>query len=284
MSGFSGFIYSNKKNIIFIVLITISVSMMFFSDTRSLFILRNIGFSIISPFQIVFKSFENTVEGTMESVSENDRLRMELESARRELFQYRKIIMNFNTIRQENINLKKLLDLKDNMDYEGISAEIIARTPDNYYDTLVINKGSSDDIKENMPVISYANGKKVLVGKTISVTRFASKVLTLQSSKLSVGAIITESNTMCLIKGTNNSLGFADLVFIPKSVEFENGIESIIYTGGESHIYPKGIEIGKIIEFYPSNRYDSFKNAKVKISLDYSTLEYVLVLKNENQR
>ena len=58
-------------------------------------------------------------------------------------------------IKSENATLKEYVNLKDKYtDYKTIPAYIIQKDISNYSDTIIINVGSKDGIKENMPVIS----------------------------------------------------------------------------------------------------------------------------------
>jgi len=132
-----------------------------------------------------------------------------------------------------------------------------------------------------MPVISYSEGKKVLVGKTIEVTPFYSKVMTLNNSKFNVGAIISNERIHCIANGDNIKPDIIKLLYIPKSFNLPPNEITYVYTSGDSLIYPKGIEIGKIVSLKESNRYENFNEAYVKISVDLTRLEYVLVLKVE---
>lgn len=203
---------------------------------------------------------------------------------KKELEQYKKVIVDFNELNNENNSLKKILDLKQEIYYDSVPAEIVGRDPQKLFDVLIINKGSAKGIKENMPVICYTQGKKVLVGKIAEVTPFASKVLTVTNPNFTVGAVTSKDKIHCIVKGSAQIPGLVKLLYIPKQyVISDTGVE-YVFTSGDSLIFPKGIEIGKIVKINPSQRYEIFNEGLIHISADIAKLDYVLVLKVESDK
>jgi rod shape-determining protein MreC len=237
-----------------------------------------IGFSLIYPFQYIFNSTGKGVNGVVNAVAERNKLEQQLNLAMIELEQYRKMLIDFNVIIKENLDLKKTLELRDSFNYKSLTAQIIGRDPANMFDYLVIDKGSKHGIKENMAVISYKNGRKALVGKIFAVTPFASKVMTLKNPDLQVGVVIDYNGTHCVIQGQRSPNQDVRLLYVPKEFTLSEGVSPLVYTSGDSFFYSKGIEIGTISEIVSSKRFEIYNEAKVTMSEDYSKLEYVLVL------
>ncbi|REI24715.1 rod shape-determining protein MreC [Staphylococcus felis] len=77
-----------------------------------------------------------------------------------------------NRLKSENEKLKKELDMSDIAKYNPISAAVIARQPDQWLNTIVIDKGQKAGIKENMAVMT-SDG---LIGRVAKVNQFSSKV------------------------------------------------------------------------------------------------------------
>jgi rod shape-determining protein MreC len=279
MSLIKGFIYKYKKSLIFILLIAISIFLLFSSSSSAVITFKKMGESVLYPFQFVFFSTSQFFQNTFNSISELKKSQEEIKNLRNELEQYKQIVINFNELNNEIINLKQILQLKQEISYNSTACEVVARDPKSLFDVLIINKGSNDGIKENMPVISYSSGKRTLVGKVVEVTPFSSKVLTLQNPILNVGSIISSSRSHVVIQGSNKSTGIAKLLYLPKDFYIQPNDPNLVYTSGDSLLFPAGIEIGQIIKIYQSKRYEIFNEADVKLSADLSKVDFVLVLK-----
>ena len=281
MSAIKGFLYKNKKIIIFILLILISLILIFSSKKEAVVKAKKEGFKLFSPFYFLVNSTGNFFMNTFNSISQLKKSQEELKKLRNELEQYKKIIIDFNEIKNENIQLRRTLELKEETIYDSVACEVIGRDPKKLFDILILNKGKKDGIKENMPVISYASGKKVLIGKVVEVTYNLSKIITLHNPKFSVSAVILKDNNRIhtIIQGSNKMLGIVKLLYIPKEYFFGESDLDFIYTSGDSLIFPKGLEIGRIVKLYTSKRYEMFNEADVEMSVDLSKLDYVLVLK-----
>ena len=281
MSAIKGFVYTHRKILTFLSLVFICFLLMIFSNRNTIVKIKEESFKVFYPFQFLFNSTGNFFQNTINSISQLKKSQEEIQNLRRELDQYKKVIIDFNEINNENIRLKKVLNLKDNVTYDTIASEIIGRDPNSLFDLVILNKGSNDGIDKNMPVISYAGGKIALVGKIVETNAYSSKVLTLQSTKSYVGSILKNNDNQfyTIIQGSNKKLGIAKLLYITKEYSFLDSNNDFVYTSGDSLLYPKGIEIGKVVKLYPSKKFEIFNEADVKLAVDFSQLDYVLVLK-----
>jgi len=275
---------SNSPLFSFLMLIVISTVMLVYSFNVTNLSTRIFFSSIIYPFQIIFNGIGDIFKGGIESFGSTQDIKQELEITKGQLDQYKKILQDFNELYNENSTLKKMLDLKQNLSYESVTASIIARNPKNVYDIIVLNKGSSSGIKNNMPVISYTSGKRILVGKTIETSPFHTKVLTINNPKFSINGITMKDRITCIVTGSNEDINTAKIDYLPKQyIFYENGLD-FVYTSGDSLIFPKGIEIGKIIDVIKTPNYEIYNKGILELSADLSKIEYVLVLKIENSK
>jgi rod shape-determining protein MreC len=279
MSAINGFLYKNKKILILLTLILISFILLFLSNKSAVNNFKKLGFSILYPFQYSSKSINDFLQNTVNSISELKKSKEELSKLSRELEQYKKIIIDFNEMETKIKKLNEQLSIKDSIKYDSEFCEIIGKDPENLFNIIIINKGSNSGIKINMPVISYIAGRRILIGKVVETIPFASKVMTIQNPKLSVGAIISNGNYNTIVQGSASRPGISKLYYVPKSYKLSNSGIDTIYTSGDSFIFPKGIEIGRIIKINESKRYEFFNEADIEISADISSIDYVIVLK-----
>ena len=82
-------------------------------------------------------------------------------------------------------------------EYKTVPAYIINKDISNLSDTMVINAGSNDGIKENMPVITTEG----LVGYVLSTTDKTSKIQPIIDPSSSISASISTSRDGVIVKG-----------------------------------------------------------------------------------
>ena len=144
----------------------------------------------------------------------------------------------------ENERLKALLDLKEQSKYKVLSAKIIGRDPSVWFDSSIINRGSLDGVKLNMPVV--ANGG--LVGRITAVSPLTAQVDLITRDKSGLGAVIGEigaSTALGVVTGTSKR-DLLEMKYVAGSTEVQEG--QAVFTTGQDGIYPAGIKIGDIVQ------------------------------------
>jgi len=171
--------------------------------------------------------------------------------------------------------LRNLLEFKNfnTGTYELIAAQVIARSPSNWYELIIINKGSRDGIKEGMPVITPDG----LVGRVGSTSENSAQVNLITDRQIAVGAILQRTReTNGIVEGQGSS-SILKMINIPYYAAVEKNDKVI--TSGLSQIYPKGIDIGTVseVEKEPNGL---LLSASVTPAVDFDKLEEVLVVQN----
>lgn len=178
-------------------------------------------------------------------------------------------INSLNEVYLENKRLKNLLSFKEKSPYKVIAARVIARSPDNWSSTVIIDKGRYSGVKAGMVVITYLG----LVGKVVETAESTSKIMLINDADFAVSAIIQRSRQEGLISGT---LGSSLIMrYLPKDADIK--VTDTIITSGLTRMYPKGLLIGKVMdlgeEFSGLSRY-----AVIKPAVDLSAVEEVLII------
>ncbi len=169
----------------------------------------------------------------------------------------------------ENLRLRKLLRLKDELEYSFIPARVIGVGQEQSIKSLILDVGRKDNIKINQAVVT----EKGLVGKILDSEKEYSITQVLMDRNSLVSARLQKSREIGLIGWSGNL--WLDLYYIPKDVELERG--EVVITSGLSQIYPKGLKIGVVAEIL-ENEYELFKQIKVKPAVNFNRLEEVFVL------
>lgn len=175
-------------------------------------------------------------------------------------------------VEKENIALRKILGLPVLKDKKVLRADVAGFDPFNPADFLIVNKGKSDGVLKNMPVISEEGA---LVGKIESASDNSSAVLLIFSSRSSVAAISQNSRSSGVVKGTFGTSLSLDMVPQFDSIREDE----ILITSGIGGIFPKGIVIGKIESIEASGN-EVFKKAGVKAFIESRKLENVIIILN----
>ncbi|OGP91317.1 MAG: rod shape-determining protein MreC [Deltaproteobacteria bacterium RBG_19FT_COMBO_43_11] len=171
--------------------------------------------------------------------------------------------------------LSKLLNLRNNLNYQFISALVVAREQASLSKTILINKGSVDGLKIGMPVIAPPG----LIGRLIDVSWHVSKVLLLVDENSNVAAMLQRTRLQGIIRGAGFRGGI--LKYIIKNQDVKEG--DIIISSGMGGVFPKGLLIGKVSDVEkPDN--DLFFKINVAPFADFSQLEEVLILASEEKK
>lgn len=186
------------------------------------------------------------------------------------------MILENQVLREDKMEMRRLRSLLGFQDisldkYQMVGARVIARSPNNWYRNIVIDRGTDSGIKKGMAVISPHG----LVGRVSSVSRDSAHVDLIIHREIAVGAIVQENReTQGIVEGLGNSNSLR-MVNIPYYSTIKEGYH--IITSGLSESYPKGIDIGvvKEVELQPDG---ILLSALVEPSVDFDKLEEVLVI------
>ncbi|MGB7209310.1 MAG: rod shape-determining protein MreC [Pyrinomonadaceae bacterium] len=149
----------------------------------------------------------------------------------------------------ENERLRSLLDLKEKSKYKVLTARIIGRDPSIWFDSSIVNRGSLDGVKLNMPVVT--NGG--LVGRVTAVGPLTSQFDLITRDKSGLGAIVGEisaSNVLGVVSGTSKK-DVVEMRYVSGSVDVQVG--QTVYTSGQDGIFPAGLKVGEIVLVEPGS-------------------------------
>lgn len=211
-------------------------------------------------------SFFNAAFSFMKLRSENERLKKVIEDLKEE----NAVLKEY---REENIRLKRLLDLKETLNehYSLTAARVIGRNPENWYSTLTIDKGFRDGIRKNMPVIS----DRGLVGRIASVSANTSEVLLITDREGAVAAMIQQTRTPGVVEGLGPNTDELQLIHLPYDAPV--GKNQVVITSGLGGVFPKGLRIGYVKGVYPEAN-GLMKRAVIEPFVDFDRLEEVMII------
>ena len=208
---------------------------------------------------------------TLDAKDERDKLEAERDRLRQE-------VARLQLAENENAELREIVDYGRGSDigaYEPVTARVYSRSNSSWYSTMEINKGSSDGVAVNQPVI---NGKG-LVGKVKIVSDGNAVVMLLSDSEFGVSALAAQANEPGSILPVAGSPGDLLLDLVPEAREVRTG-DRVVTAGTVSQRlpspFPRGILIGTVKRIEGEGELD--RTIHVAPAADLRKLDFVQVL------
>lgn len=158
-------------------------------------------------------------------------------------------------------------------------ARVISRDANQWFGSVVIDKGSIAGVEKNQPVIT----RDGLVGRTISVGPLSSRVLLLTDERHGAGAIVgqlADSRLLGVVKGKSDAR--CEIKFVESPEEIHAG--ELVLTSGQDGVYPRGLVIGRIRNAAGSTAGTSILEVEPAASLGKLDLVAVLGIKPDQLR
>ena len=247
--------------LVFLSIFTILLSSLDFKVIRYLKIGIN---EIVYRSSFVVSIPENFIKNTFLDITDYATFFNDYKKNKEELNKLKSKNTNFEIVQYENKELKELIN-----DYisssDKILAKIIVDHESPFLKSIIINKGSKDNIKIGTNIFDQA----YLVGRVIEVNYKTSRVLLLTDLNSNVPVTISPQNIQAIITGTGKNNG--QIKYIKDGFLDQFSEQGIIYTSGTGAIFKSGIPVGKleIIEDKSSTKYN------VDFYSDFSQLKYV---------
>jgi len=247
--------------LVFISIFIIVLSSLDFKAVRYLKVAIN---EMVYRSSFIVSIPENFIKNTFIEVKDYTTFFNNYKKDKEELNKLKSNYVSSEITQYENKELKELIN-----DYVSTSNKILAKiivdhnSP--FLKSIIINKGSKDNIKIGTNIYDQS----YLVGKVIEVNYKTSRVLLLSDLNSNVPVTIAPQNIQAIITGTGSNYG--QIKYIKDGFLEEFTDQSIIYTSGTGAIFKSGIPIGKVgnIEDNSSNKFN------VEFFSDFSQLKYV---------
>jgi rod shape-determining protein MreC len=165
--------------------------------------------------------------------------------------------------------LQSLLGFKEKYIYKTVAAQVIGTSGTEQSHVLLIDKGSEDGVKPDMPVITPDG----IVGKTRDVFRHTSQVLEISDITSGAGVILEKTRIRGVLRG--DSWGQPEIVNVSPDERIQRG-EPVLTSGGDA-IYPRGLAVGVVDRIVPQPE-GTLVNVLIKPAANLARLEEVLVI------
>lgn len=278
--------FSNKKLIIIMVLVIVVVSMITASLTfgqkraRPTIIhqagndsLGVIGNVVSMPINGI-RNIGDNVQSLFNTYQENRQLKSHLDDLAQTKAQ-------ISALKKENKDLKQQVKLNKTLtDYHQMTASVISRSPNNWQNYLLINKGALSGIKKDMPVMSGSG----LIGRIVEVNQTNSKVSLISTDKSLSNKFAVEitkddgTDTSGIIGRYDKDDNLLVMTNVDSPEKIKAGQQVI--TSGLGGLTPRGLYVGKVVKVKKDD-YGLVSSVFVKPATDLNNFTIVTVISRD---
>ena len=165
--------------------------------------------------------------------------------------------------------LQSLMGLRQTFQPQGIAARIAGSGIASGGDTMLLDKGSSDGVAAGMPVIAIGG----VIGRIVKTSGDLSKVQCITDPASGVAVMMQDSGFQGILFGTGK--GSCEIHYLPPYAEVSHG--DLVVTSGLDQIYPRGIQVGRIVGAAQGQGVS--RRFEVKPLVDFQRTSEVLVLR-----
>ena len=202
-----------------------------------------------------FKKINIQIKEHMNLYEDDKKNKLELNKLRQN-----KLLNDFLIL--ENLKLRNLINEK--ITSEEILAKVLIDKESPFLKSIVLNKGSKDNVKIGMAILDNA----YLIGKIIEVNYTTSRVLLLSDLNSKIPVLLEPMGMQAVASGTGKSHGVIEYT----KEEYKKNIKYskiVVYTSGLGGLFKPGLPIGKISK----GRIDL-----INFFSDFKQLDYVKIV------
>jgi len=203
---------------------------------------------------------EKYINYSLQAIEKHIKIYDNYNSIEQELAKLKNEKYEVNFLDSENKRLKKILE---DITYssESLVAKVLIDKQSPFLKSIIINKGSKNNIKKGMAVLS----DNYLIGKIVEVNYTTSRALLLSDLNSRTPVSIEPGSIQSILSGDGQNSGFIQYIKDEASIKDD----SLVYTSGTGGLFKPGVPIGKIVNIKKKNQVDFF--------IDFTQLRYVKV-------
>lgn len=170
---------------------------------------------------------------------------------------------------------EELLQFKKQQGFGLLTARVVGRDPALWFQTIVVDRGKSDDVMEGMVAIS----PRGVVGQVIHASDHYAKILLANAPSSAIDALVQKNRVRGILKGAGKD-GYV-LQYVLKNADVAVGDQ--IVTAGIGGVFASGIPLGRVSTVHHRER-GMFLEIEVEPSVDFQKLEVIFVDLNDTRQ
>ena len=206
---------------------------------------------------------EKQINNSVISIKNHLKLYEEFNETKDELKILKGKNFNLNYLKSENDRLRKLID-EYIINSEELVAKVLLDKDSPFLKSLIVNKGSKDNLKIGMAVLDGP----YLIGKIVEVNYATSRALLISDLNSKIPVILEPGDIQSIMSGTGKNFG--EIQHFKKEFAFTE--KKLVYTSGAGGVFKSGIPVGEYT-----------KENKIKFFSDLSQLTFVKLVSFEKK-
>ena len=263
--------FRKKRSYSLAAAIIVAAVLLSFSAYRDLFGLRNALNSAIYPFQFLASSGWKGLSGLPGGVINLINLSQENASLKQKIVICETRTRQLEELTSENSRLRAALGYQaaGRFGRRLLPAGVLGRAPSTWSSLIVIDRGTSSGIKENMTVMAVEG----LVGRVVEADSFSAKIMLITDVDSDVAAVSQRSRDLGMVEG------FSPLKLAMRYVSAAGDVQigDVIVTAVSSSLFPPGIPVGKVSKA-EKKEHDLFYQIEIEPAVPFSRLEEVYLV------
>ena len=223
-----------------------------------------------APFERAFLSVGHGVSSTWHNYVDLRHVRQQNQQLQSELDRMRLEQSALAVDAREGLRLQKLFGFQQQYIAKTVAAHVIGTSGTALSRVLVIDKGSKDGLKTDMPVITPDG----VVGKLRDVFPHTAQVLEINDQTSGLGIVLTKTRLRGILRG--NAAGQTEIIDILPDERIQAG-EQVVTSGGDS-VYTSGLPVGTVERVVNDPEHNPYVAVLVHPAVNLSRLDDVLVI------
>lgn len=267
---------NRRGNLLAIGIFLIVLTGVFVLSPRNRQRLQSAFLGIVSPFLKKGSEVDSRWKNYKAGLKKLDELEAEAQRLKVDNDQLRAENQALRGSEAEKIRLQAAIGYQRTSPFKLVPAHVIGRSPSNWWNTVVIDKGSAELVQEEMAVVTPDG----LVGKVVNLDVHSAIVLLVSDENCKVAGTVEGTKEQGIVRvevrgqrTSNNIQPTMTLNFLSRFAALRAGQK--VFTSGAGSIYPPGILIGRIVDF-KSRELDG--QAVIEPSVDLAALSDVFII------
>jgi len=240
------------------------------ADSQQVRLIRLWSAALVSPLARTAHFFSGGVSGGWSNYVALWHVRQQNEDLRRQLAELRLEQAAQVEDLLQGKRLQALVDFRQHYISSTVAAQVIGTSGSDQSRMLLLDKGASEGLKPDMPVIT-PNG---IVGKLRDVFPHTAELLLINDQTSGAGVILESTRIRGILKGTAS--GKVQIQNLTADSRIKPG-EKVLTSGGDQ-VFPRGLPVGVIESIAPDPDHQPYTAITIRPAAELTQLEEVLVI------